>query len=286
MENTSPEGAKQALITSDERCEPCFALSGLPGCFDTVPRASLCGCRRFALPWADLWLPLRGEKTRQFHRLRRPTSVNNIRKQYLPDCFHASTPTSHHPRAWLSPNHAHRLGSGTCHPIETVVSYANLNGISGGGRKEWDFALARRASEGIPCVPRWRVGLAPNSFLDDLRKEGDFSTSKFAVPKPRVAGSTAASPRKFRPPSPNPGWLGSSAASPRKSRPLGARCARPQPPLARTWKYWILWFREWDATGLPRGGSRSQLHEAIHDVIFRPRFASGGEAAAGETGEK
>ena len=46
----------------------------------------------------------------------------------------------------------------------------------------------------------------------------------------------------------------------------------------------ILWFCELDATGLSRGGSRFQLHEAIPRVTFPPRFARGGFAAAGETG--
>ena len=29
--------------------------------WEPSPRAALFGCRRVALPWADLWLPLRGE---------------------------------------------------------------------------------------------------------------------------------------------------------------------------------------------------------------------------------
>lgn len=39
----------------------CFALSGQPE-MGRSPRASLCGYRRIAVPWAGMWLPLSGRR--------------------------------------------------------------------------------------------------------------------------------------------------------------------------------------------------------------------------------
>ncbi len=63
-ENRNPNGAlkgRDNRVVRRYESPVCFALSGLPCSFDTAPRAALRGSRRSALPWADLWLPLRGE---------------------------------------------------------------------------------------------------------------------------------------------------------------------------------------------------------------------------------
>ncbi len=56
MDSVSPERAKLLM-----RCRPdcCFALSGLRSFYVRLPRAALHGCRRSALPWADLSGPFR-----------------------------------------------------------------------------------------------------------------------------------------------------------------------------------------------------------------------------------
>ena len=89
---------------------------------------------------------------------------------------------------------------------------------------------------------------------------------------------------------------------PSERRVGGRACGRvgPRPPAkADTRTRWhqtvleanrvkneISWFGELDATGLPRGGSRFQLHGAIPPRNLDTRFARGGFAAAGETGIK
>ena len=62
-----PERAKQQI---------CSALSGLPFVFDSQPRAALHGSRRFALPWADMLLPLAGRKLMYKRQAPSPSAEN------------------------------------------------------------------------------------------------------------------------------------------------------------------------------------------------------------------